>query len=305
MPKLPNQPKPATPAQDEHDFWRRQNLWIGVLAPITTAVLVAGVVAWVQSGWQSGIVLVVLGLVGSVVTAWLVMKKDTHHPVGYLAFVTAVTVAVITWIIVGTDICDRHQYTVIKSTVCSRLERPLSDKNARLEIQPGNVLFRKNAPQFNINYPTDALCLDIKIVNQSSTVATGGILFGQPHAIERAQTGRHLDMLFDLSFDILSDQMPTLNMNLFVNERQPNFTAHTGTCISAGAYNSAIAAKQYIYFPLLLLWRDDAMIGKEVGVTEICGYFVASAVSFNECPNHNRSYILDYSSLEAANGNSR
>ncbi len=87
---------------DEETFWRRQNLWIGVLAPITTAILVAGILAFVQGSNNAGFGLCAGGLVGSVVTGWLIMKKDSH-PNGYAAFVTAVTLVGLTWVFL---ICD-------------------------------------------------------------------------------------------------------------------------------------------------------------------------------------------------------
>ncbi len=95
-------------SDDDHDFWKRQNLWVGVVAPITTGVFVGGVVALSAGQTVEAISLLGAGVVGSAFTGWLIVKEDSQAR-GRLAFGVAVVLAILTWAFIGCDIYHRRQ----------------------------------------------------------------------------------------------------------------------------------------------------------------------------------------------------
>jgi hypothetical protein len=168
------------------------------------------------------------------------------------------------------------------SRVTSR-ERPLSAAHAEMMVLGEEAATQTSKDQF---------CVNIFTANETDKVAKGGETTGQsfgpyPTSLTTAQ----LDELFH---QLIAHGFPS-NAE-FANEIRNNQHRYYTVCISRAAPSG------YSYLIARIAWRDEAMADDEIGVTELCGFYVGDPASsaFHECPNHNRSYILS----REANGNS-
>jgi hypothetical protein len=86
----------------------------------------------------------------------------------------------------------------------------------------------------------------------------------------------------------LSHQKPT------GNEIQPGdagtwFTANDDF-LKPADFTQVLKGDRLLYFFVVIQWRDKTMPGREVGITEFCGYFTKTFTFYHVCTGHNRTY---------------
>jgi hypothetical protein len=81
---------------EERNWWKKQNVWVGVVAPITTGVFVAAVIMLANGDFKIGALLAVAGVGGSAMTAHLIMHEPSVAQ-GRTAFFVVLSLVVLTW----------------------------------------------------------------------------------------------------------------------------------------------------------------------------------------------------------------
>jgi len=163
------------------------------------------------------------------------------------------------------------------------LERPLAADDARVEI------VGIDTPSFDSR---GLFCMNFRIANHGKAVAqigdTQGVVgysYGpQPQLLRRSELDARFRFLLAIGFPPNDE---------FTNEIQPekdSLTAVTACMEPPKAPSNA----DNMYNLTRIAWRDIVMAEDEIGVTEICGYYVGDPKSspFRACPSHNRIYIL-------------